>query len=134
QDDTPVGTRADGGNALDSARTVRARARRTRQVHLLSKRRAGRRLLLPDRVRPERLVPPLQRRKTQDGGRRFSTDGLRAGLRLLHERRHADVAGQWQILTLAARALWLLPRLLSRDPESHPAGGAAFGRDEGGGA
>ena len=112
-----AGPRAPRGDALDAAGPVRARARRRRQVRLLPQRRAGRRVLLAHRQRPERLLAALQRRQAQDAGRRLPADGLRAGLRLLHERRHAHVAGQREVLAVAARALRLLPRLLPRDPE-----------------
>ena len=68
----------------------------------------------------ERLVPALQRGQAADEGRRAAALRFRARRRLLHERHHADVAGQRPLQPLAARAVRLLPRLLSRDPEGHP--------------
>ncbi len=109
--------RPGGGHALGQARPVRARARRGRQVRLLPQRSPGRRVLLAHRQRPERLLAALQRRQAPDARRRLPAHGLRAGLRLLRERRHPHVPGQREVLPVAARALRLLPRVLPRDPQ-----------------
>ena len=84
---------------------------------LLAQRRPGRRVLLAHRKRPERVLAALQRRQAPDARRRLPAHGLRAGLRLLRERRHPHVPGQREVLPVATRALRLLPRLLPRDPQ-----------------